>query len=339
MNVLYLNYTPSPDGLEQRTFGDFAKTTSYRGPGDPADPAPETEKLAADGIISGSAQHDVGPVGQYPNCRIIVRMGVGYDNLDVAAWAARGVPVCNVPDYGTSEVADHAVTLMLTLARGTSYYQEKLSADPVGNWGWAPGAPLMRRLRGGVFGVVGLGRIGLAAARRAAGFDMEVVFYDPHVPNGHELGVGFRRVQSLAELMSIADAISLHAPLSDETRGIINAESLSHAKPNLILVNTARGPLVDLDALYDALRENRIGGAALDVLPSEPPVPPHKLLLALQAKEDWIRHRLLLTPHAAFFSPPANIDIRRKAAEVVLYYLRDGRLTNCVNAAMLRKNT
>src|SRR5664279_4621861 len=106
MNVLYLNYPVSPDGLEQKTFGDFARTSSYG----VNDVAPVAECLAADGIISGSANHDVGPVGQYPNCKIIVRMGVGYDNLDSVAWGARGVPVCNVPDYGTTEVADHAVS-------------------------------------------------------------------------------------------------------------------------------------------------------------------------------------------------------------------------------------
>jgi len=103
-------------------------------------------------------------------------------------------------------------------------------------------------------------------------------------------------------------------------------------------VNTARGPLVDIDALHDALKSGRIAGAALDVLPLEPPRPLHKLFAALQAGEGWIKDRLILTPHAAFYSPPANIDIRRKAAEVMLTYLRDGRLTNCVNAHLLRKN-
>ncbi len=335
MHVLYMNYPPSPDGLEQATFGDFATTTSYV----PDAVVPAAECLSADGIISGSANHDVGDVSQYPNCKIIVRMGVGYDNLDSVAWGARGVPVCNVPDYGTSEVADHAVSLMLTLARGTHYYATRLAADPVKNWGWAPGAPLMRRLRGQTFGIVGLGRIGMAAARRARGFDMDIVFYDPHLPNGVELGVGYKRVRSMNELMAISDTISLHAPLSAETRHIINAESLSHAKDNLIVVNTARGPLVDIDALHAALRTNRIAGAALDVLPSEPPVPLHPLFTALQAGEPWIKDRLILTPHAAFFSPPANLDIRRKAAEVVLYYLRDGNLTNCVNGHLLRKNS
>ncbi len=335
MNILYMNYPASPDGLERKTFGDGFTVTSYLVGEEP----PEAEKRAADGIIAGSANHDVGPVDQYPNCKIIVRMGVGYDNLDSVAWGARGVPVCNVPDYGTSEVADHAVTLMLTLARGTHYYATRLAADPVGNWGWAPGAPLMRRLRGQTFGIVGLGRIGMAAARRAKGFDMDIMFYDPELPNGVELGVGYRRARSMAELMEASDTISLHAPSSPSSRHIVNAESLRHAKDNLILVNTARGPLVDLDALHDALKENRIAGAALDVLPSEPPTPLHRLFQALQAGEAWIRDRLILTPHAAFFSPPANIDIRRKAAEVVLYFLRDNHLTNCVNAHLMRKNS
>ena len=334
-HVLYLNYTPSPDGLEQATFGDFARTTSHKANA----VVPAAECLSADGIISGSANHDVGDVNQYPNCKIIVRVGVGYDSLDSVAWGKRGVPVCNVPDYGTSEVADHAVALMLTLARGTHYYATRLAADPVGNWGWAPGAPLMRRLRGQTFGIVGLGRIGMATARRAKGFDMDIMFYDPDLPNGVELGVGYRRARSLKELMEACDTISLHAPMSEQTRHMINAESLSWAKDNLIIVNTARGPLIDIDALHDALQSKRIAGAALDVLPSEPPIPLHPLFQALQAGEAWIKDRLILSPHSAFFSPPANLDIRRKAAEVVLYFLRDGRLTNCVNAHLLRKNS
>src|SRR4051812_30384634 len=138
---------------------------------------------AADGVINATAVHDIGPVAQYPRCRIVVRMGVGYDNLDLAAWGARGVPVCNVPDYGTTEVADHAIALMLSLVRGTAVYATAIAADPVRGWDWGA-APLVRRLRGSSFGVLGLGRIGLAAALRARGFGMEIVFYDPYAPSG-----------------------------------------------------------------------------------------------------------------------------------------------------------
>ena len=330
-HVLYLNYTKADEGLEEAVFGDFAQLTFYKGPGVASDMPPVEECLRAQGIISGAAQHDVGPIDQYPQCKVIVRLGVGYDNLDVKAWSARGVPVCNVPDYGKTEVADHAVTLMLALARGIVPYQDRLRPDPVGTWGWAPAPTLMRRLRGGTFGIVGLGRIGLAAARRAAGFDMQVAFYDPHLPNGVDLATGFKRVHSLEDLLAQSDAVSLHAPYNEETHHLINARTLSYAKPGLLLVNTARGPLIDLDALYEAMKSGQVGGAGLDVLPQEPPTPLPALLADWSAGAAWLKDRLLITPHAAFFSPPGNLDIRRKASEVVCSYLRDGKLTNCVN--------
>jgi D-3-phosphoglycerate dehydrogenase/C-terminal binding protein len=261
-------------------------------------------------------------------------MGVGYDTMDLKGWGALGVPVCNVPDYGTTEVADHAVALMLSLARGTSQYTAAIVADPVGGWK-SQAAPLVRRLRGAKFGVLGLGRIGLAAAMRARGFGMEIVFYDPYLPNGAELAVGATRVHTVAELMQ-CDVVSVHAPLSDETRGIIGREALAAANPNLIVVNTARGPLVDLDALYEALEAGKIGGAALDVLPQEPPDPNDRLVRALQQRAPWIEGRLVLSPHAAYYSPAAVEDMRRKTVEVIVHYLRDARLTNCVNTEYLR---
>jgi D-3-phosphoglycerate dehydrogenase/C-terminal binding protein len=210
--------------------------------------------------------------------------------------------------------------------------------DPAGGWNFAA-APLVRRLRGATFGVIGLGRIGLAAARRAAAFDMRVVFYDPYLPNGTELAVGYQRLPSLAALMAASDIISVHAPLNSETRGLIGAAELALAKPGLILVNTARGPIVDLDALADALRQGRIGGAGLDVLPVEPVDPTHPLVAAWRAGEPWVDGRLILTPHAAFYSPDAIQDMQRKAVEVIVSYLRDGVLTNCVNRPFLKTDS
>jgi lactate dehydrogenase-like 2-hydroxyacid dehydrogenase len=336
MRILFLNHANTEDVYSQFADAD-TRIEIHRGPmADPADRLSPETCGAADAIVNGSAVHDVGPVEPFTNCRIVVRMGVGYDNLDLAAWGARGVPVCNVPDYGTSEVADHAIALMLSLARGTSTYAPAVAADPSAGWKWNA-APLVRRLRGAVFGVIGLGRIGLSAALRARGFGMEIAFYDPYLPNGFELAVGARRVHSPGDLVAISDVVSLHAPLTKETRGIIGPETLARAKPDLIVVNTARGPLVDLDALYAALRQKRIGGAALDVLPQEPPDANQKLIRALHQGEEFLRGRLVITPHAAFYSPDAIVDIRRKTVEVVLHYLRDGRLTNCVNGQYLRK--
>ncbi|MCP5151681.1 MAG: C-terminal binding protein [Ectothiorhodospiraceae bacterium] len=270
-------------------------------------------------------------------CRIIVRGGVGFDGLDLAGFGARGIPICNVPDYGTTEVADHAIALMLALRRGITSYHDRMREDPRTHWHHRHGR-VVERLRGARFGVVGLGRIGLAAARRAAAFDQEVVFYDPHVPPGTELATGLARAATLAELLGSCDAVSLHTPLSDETRNLINRETLAQMKPGAVLVNTSRGPVVDIDAVHHALREGHLAGAALDVLPTEPPPTDHPLIKAYMAREDWIDGRLIITPHSAFFSVPGQRDLRRKAVETIVAYLQDGTLRNCVNADVLRRN-
>ncbi len=205
-------------------------------------------------------------------CRIFVTPKVGFDNLDVAAWGEIGIPVCNVPDYGTMEVADHAIALMLTLMKGIEFHTVALRADPRGNWRPALN-PYGRRLSACTFGVVGIGRIGTAAALRAKAFGMDVVFYDPYVSNGVDLSLGVRRVHSLEELMRQCDVVSVHVPLSDQTRKLINATALAAAKPGLILINTARGEVVDVDALYDAMRRGTVRAAGLDVLPVEPADP------------------------------------------------------------------
>lgn len=332
IHALLLNSPDPDDGFEQRLFGADMAIGIHTGPAFPgSDPTPEA-CAAAQGIVSRSANHDIGEPSQYPSLRVLVRMGVGYDSLDIAKWGRAGVAVCNVPDYGTSEVADHAIALMLSLARGTIGYHTRLVAG--GSWGWG-GAPCVRRLRGSVFGVVGLGRIGLAAALRARSFGMELAFFDPYVPNGLEIAVGARRMNSLAELMAASSVLSIHAPLGPETRGMIGREALAAAKPDLLLINTARGAIVDVDAACDALAAGQIAGMALDVLPQEPIPADHRLLRALREGAPWAAGRVVLTPHAAFYSPDAMTDMRRKAFEVVRDYLRDGRLTNCVNREFL----
>jgi len=268
-------------------------------------------------------------------CRIFVTPSVGFDKIDLEYWGSRGVPVCNVPDYGTQEVADHALALMLSLMKGITFHTRELKADPKGNWRPALN-PFGKRLSACVFGIVGLGRIGTAAALRAKAFGMDVVFYDPYLENGCDLALGIRRVHTLAELFGQSDVVSLHLPLSSETRNLIDAGVLAHSKQGLILINTARGPLVDLDALHDALRDHRIQAAGLDVLPDEPADPTHPLISAWAADESWINHRLVLTPHSAFFTPESVHDMRYKGGEVVMAYLLEGRLQNCVNKGCLQ---
>jgi len=267
---------------------------------------------------------------QMKKCRIFVTRKVGFDNIDVKAWAEIGIPVCNVPDYGTQEVADHAMALALSLMKGITFHTRELKKDPSGLWRPALN-PYGKRLSVCVFGIVGLGRIGTAVALRAKAFGMDVVMYDPYRENGAELGLGIRRAQSLEELFGQSDVVSLHLPLSDKTEKLINAEVLASSKDGLILVNTARGPIIDLDGLHEAMRENHIAAAGLDVLPEEPANPDHPLIKAWAADEEWIDHRLLLTPHSAFFTPESLYDMRYKGGEVAVNYLSENRLNNCVN--------
>lgn len=267
-------------------------------------------------------------------CRIIVRAGVGFDHIDLAAAAAARIPVCNTPDYGTSEVADHAIGLMLALRRGIVSYHQNLMADPQGGFDYAS-APLVRRLRGRVFGVVGLGRIGVAAAIRAKAFGMSVVAYDPYVSRGAEIAVGVDRVERLKALLAVSDVVSLHCPLTDETRALLNAATISEMKRDAILVNTARGAIVDIPALLDALRAGRIAGAGIDVLPVEPPREDDALSIAYRGRKDpMVGERLILTPHAAWSSPESVADARRLSVETAMLYLREGTLRNLVNASV-----
>jgi len=264
------------------------------------------------------------------SCRIMVTPKVGFDNIDLAAWGELGIPVCNVPDYGTQEVADHAMALLLSLMKGITFHTRELKQDPRGLWRPALN-PYGKRLSACTCGIVGLGRIGTAAALRAKAFGMDVVVYDPYISNGSELAVGVRRVHSLQELFGQCDVVSVHAPLSPETEKLINAEVLAASKPGLVLINTARGPIIDLDALYEALKADQIQAVGLDVLPVEPADPEHPLIKAWAAGEEWIDHRLLITPHSAFFTPESVYDMRFKGGEVAMTYLQEGRLQNCVN--------
>lgn len=296
-------------------------------------PAPVSSEIlaTADGLINYRGRHELSRdvLQKLRRCRIVVQGGVGYNSVDISSAAEMGIPVCNVPNYGTSEVADHAVGLALALARGIVAYNDRLR---VRDDAWAAiTLPSVRRLRGATFAVVGLGRIGLAAARRAAAFDMKVAFYDPYLPSGFELAAGYARARTLPELLGQADFVSMHTPLTDETRGMVNRDFVDSLKPGAIYVNTSRGRTQDLDALCEGLRSGRIHAVGLDVLPDEPMRRTHPLLLDWTAGAAWLEGRMIVTPHAAFFSPPALDDMRRIATETVRDYLAENRLRDCVN--------
>lgn len=296
------------------------------------DEVSDAEWASADAVVGpypGAAN-----IAKLARCRIYVKAAVGFDEVDVATLGGMGIAVANTPDYGTREVADHAIALMMTLAKSIAYHDQMLRDDLKANWRPAHN-PFGRRLSACTFGVVGIGRIGTAAIRRAAAFDMDVVFYDPFVPNGYELALGVRRADSLAELMGQCDFVSVHAPLNAETRGLVGRDAFAAAKKGLILVNTARGGVVDVDALYDAMKDGTVLAAGLDVLPEEPADPQRRLVKAWQDGEAWLKHRLVLTPHSAFYTPESMRDIRFLSSRTAARYLRDNRLENCVNRAFL----
>ena len=298
-------------------------------------PVPSSEFAACDALINCRSRHSVTRdiVDIMDRCKIVSQAGVGFNHIDIVACAERGIPVCNAPDYGTTEVADHAVTLAMTLVRGIVAYDAKLRNRKIG---WLARDQLtVRRTRGLTFGIVGLGRIGIATALRARAFEMEIAFYDPYLPAGIDRAFGFRRTKSLNELLATSDIASLHTPLNDETEEMINDNSLAHARQGMILVNTSRGRVVELNAVEAALRDDRLGAVALDVLPTEPIDYEHPLLQSFEASEDWLDGRIVITPHAAFYSPDSVIDMRRIATENVVNFIRTGVRRACVNEALL----
>jgi lactate dehydrogenase-like 2-hydroxyacid dehydrogenase len=291
---------------------------------------------SSDGIIVRHVPINAEVVRHLKRARIVVRNGVGFDVVDLEACGAAGIAVCNVPDYGTTEVADSAIAMMLAFARGTAACDAALRADLTGGWTHVHSVTA-RRLRGACLGVIGLGRIGTAAALRGRAFGMQVAFYDPFLPNGAELSFGFTRARTLPELLKLADVVTIHAPLTADTRAMINAAAVAAMKPGAYLINTARGPICDTAALLQGLKSGRLAAVGLDVLPKEPATLDDPIVAAWRANEPWIRGRVLLNPHTGFYSPDAFIDLRRKAIETAYYYLSNGRLDNCVNAQYLKQ--
>jgi phosphoglycerate dehydrogenase-like enzyme len=321
--------------LERATAGKQFRWRVYRERQAAAIPAAVWS--AADGILCWhEVALDAKAIAAMPKVRQIVRCGVGFDHIDLQAAGDAGIPVCNVPDYGTSEVADHAMAMLLSLTRGIVAAHNALKADPVKGWDYRT-SPTTRRMRGSRFGIVGLGRIGTATALRAKAFGYEVLVFDPYLSNGQEIAVGVQRVSSLNDLLDASDVVSLHTPLTPETRGIIGRAQLRRMKPDAILINTARGPMVDTDALAEALQKGWIAAAGIDVLPEEPPGSGGRLVEAFRKNLPWVRNRLILTPHSAWSSAASQADARRKAVETAIDYLERGILRNCVNAEFLSK--
>jgi len=296
---------------------------------------PEDLRQRTHGILTLKMRFTAADIALFPNLRVIVRMGVGYEKLDRATLAARNVTVCNVPDYGTCEIADHALALALSLRRGVLLHHEHQRGDRPAPWMYID-SPLVQRLQQHTFGILGLGRIGKAAALRAKAFGWDVLFYDPYQPNGIDKAMGVQRTRDITELFRRSTTLSVHCPCTRETRGMVTYELLSLLPRGAVFVNTGRGEVVDLDAVERCLKEGIISGAGLDVLPEEP-IPEdrvHSLIQAYRRKEDWLVGRMAITCHTAFYSPESFVDIRVKSAETMRNVLIDGGKDNIITPEM-----
>lgn len=258
----------------------------------------------ADAVLTTYFSLSRDDIARLERCRIIARYGIGVDNVDVAAAAERGIVVTNVPDYCVEEVGTHALAMVLGLLRKLPAGQAEILA---GGWGVGNLRPILRPSEA-TLGLVGYGRIARHLAMGARALGMRILVHDPYLPSPPDDA----EPVELADLLRQSDAVSLHAPLTDGTRGMIGAEQLAMMKPTAVLVNTSRGPLVRLADLLDALRGGRLAGAGLDVFESEPPD-----AAVLEGVPN-----LIATPHSAFYSEAATKESQQKAATQIVKVMR-----------------
>jgi len=258
----------------------------------------------------------------FPNLSGIVRYGVGFDAIDLVEVKNRGLVFCNTPDYGTDEVSDTVIAMMLNITRGVSRYDYLCRQYNDGSWQENTLGGL-RRTSVLTLAVIGAGRIGGSVLRKAKAIGFNVIFYDPYRDRGYEKMLGTGRVETIDELLDIADIISINAPLTDETYGMVDESFVSRMKKGAALINTARGEIIkNLDIFVEPLKARKISGLALDVLPTEPPEKTG-LIKAWENREYWLEGRVIINPHTSYFTQDSYEEMRRKAAENVKRILND----------------
>lgn len=283
----------------------------------------------ADAIVVNMVPFPAELIERLPRCRLLIRHGIGYDNVDVAACTRQGIQFANQPAYCAHEVAEHAVSLILAMARKLHQARTCLEqSSQAGDWNFTELFPL-QRFSGATVGIFGLGRIGSLVARKLRGFDVRLLACDPirRESEAAELGVRFVDRETL---FREADYLSLHAPVTPETNRCVNIALLSLMKPSAVLINTARASLVRTDDLVDCLRERRIAGAALDVFDIEPPRPDDPLFQL---------PNVLLSPHLGWASEQAMWQIRKDIVADLITFASGGNARHVINRETLRPET
>ena len=272
----------------------------------------------ADAIITQFAPLNASVIDAMDRAKVIVRYGIGVDNVDLAAAFAKGIPVCNVPDYCIDEVADHTLAFLLASTRQVVTHSVAVHS---GKWGLATPISGFRALRDMTVGIIGFGRIGREVASRLKPFKCRILIHDP-VINPTEIELAGYEFSNLGDLLKNSDAVTLHCPSTEATRGLIRTETLDKMKDGAILVNLARGDLVQPEDLVKALNSGKLAGAALDVFSPEP-IPAGHPILSME--------NVILAPHVASVSVPAVKKLRETAASLALLAIRGKKLPNIVN--------
>jgi lactate dehydrogenase-like 2-hydroxyacid dehydrogenase len=253
-------------------------------------------------------------IDQFPNLKAVVRYGVGYDVIDLRVLREKKIVFCNTPDYGTDEVSDTAVGMILNVTRGISRYDVNCRNYENNLWQENTIIPLKRSSQMTV-GVVGAGRIGGSILRKLKAIGFKILFFDPYKERGYEKMLDSGRVESLDELLSVSDIVSINTPLTKETKGMVDINFINKMKDGAIFVNTARGEIVDnLDDFIQPLKTGKIFGLAFDVLPHEPPNDCN-LINEWRERKDWIDGKLIINPHVSYYSKNAYKEMREKAAK------------------------
>lgn len=287
------------------------------------------EIINADAILVWHAKLSKVTFEKLEKCRIIVKYGTGYDNINVEESKKFNIPFCNTPDYGVEEVADTAVALILNSIRQIKYY-DNLSKQI--KFGWQQNSKLeLKRTNRHKLGIIGCGRIGTAVSLRMKPFGLEIAFFDPYKPSGYEKSIGIKRFGSLEGLIAFSSIISIHTPLNEMTKGMINKALIKSFNKNTILINTSRGPIIDnLNSLYYGIQNNYISFLGLDVLPEEPPNKNEELILEWKEKRGF-SNRIIINPHSAFYSLDSWPEMRKKASLNIKNFLLKGKMINKIN--------
>lgn len=256
-------------------------------------------------------------IDKLKKCKIIVKAAVGFENIDIEYARSKQISVYNIPDYGTEEVADHTMALLLSINRKITLLNDEVKQN-IWEWNLAREIP---RLRGKNLGIIGFGRIGSAVALRAKPFGLNISFYDPFVSSGLEKALGVYRYENLEELLEKSDFISIHCALNRSSYHLINPNNIEYIKKGAVLINTSRGAIIATEALRFLLEKETISFAGLDVLENEPNV------------DDYITNHksVVVTPHSAFYSSEAFLEMREKSSKLLMNFYNGNTIRNKVN--------